>query len=138
MNTFFISTLLLTSICCTQGKGPGQPVFACNMKALSTSDRQRLPKVMDQLAALGPKVSDLPNGYRISFKDNHKALGPVAEWIVMESKCCSFFSFNIQIKPNGGPLTVDLFGPKGAKEFIDEEIPELKALAKSSAKPSHL
>ena len=51
-----------------------------------------------------------------------------AEWaeklvgfVVSERECCPFFAFEVIFEPGGGPISLRVRGPEGAKEIVREE-----------------
>ena len=47
-----------------------------------------------------------------------RLLGDVARAVDAERQCCRFLSFTIIVNPDGGPITLDLTGPEGTREFL--------------------
>ncbi len=45
----------------------------------------------------------------------------LAEWTVMESKCCRFFDFHIDLEEEGKLMCLRLTGREGIKKFIKME-----------------
>ena len=60
----------------------------------------------------------LPEGLRLRFAPSAETLASIAQAVEAERHCCRFLRFTITVEPDGGPLTVDLTGPQGAREFV--------------------
>lgn len=42
----------------------------------------------------------------------------IARAVEAERHCCRFLRFTITVEPDDGPLTLDLTGPQGTREFV--------------------
>ena len=98
--------------------GAGEP-FACNMSALTSSQRARHHELSRTLLAAVQEKKELPTGY--AFRLPPGKLVTAAEWVSYERKCCPFFTFAIEQSRDEGPLWLRVTGPKGIKEFIRAE-----------------
>jgi hypothetical protein len=61
----------------------------------------------------------LPGGYRMRFTASGDVLHAIAQAIDAERQCCRFLRFTVTVEPDGGPITLDLTGPSGTREFLD-------------------
>jgi len=94
--------------------------MACDLTAISASDRPRYNELRRMLAASVIGKRDLPDGLAIQVDVERIALPQLAEWISFERKCCPFFKFEIDLAPESGPVWVSMTGRAGVKEFIRE------------------
>jgi hypothetical protein len=92
------------------------PVIACNLDAAGLAQRQQ---PLAQLLARATERRELNNGFAYVFVGNATTLSELAEAIEPERRCCPFFRFLIVAEPDGGPITLELTGPEGTKEFIE-------------------
>ena len=60
----------------------------------------------------------LPEGLRLRFASSNETLASIARAVEAERHCCRFLRFTITVEPDEGPLTLDLTGPEGAREFV--------------------
>ncbi len=95
--------------------------FACNMLALDKEARKRHLEVMKQLQAATKEVRELPDTYAFRFSSDEATLLLVAEFVARERLCCPFFTFEVVVEPENGPLWLRLSGPAGVKAFIKAE-----------------
>ena len=107
-----------TDTCCNPGNSPTESPLACDLTAISSTDRPRYNELRRMLAASAIAKRDLPNGIAVQIAPDKIALPQLAEWISMERKCCLFFEFKIEVAPNSGPVYLTLTGPPGIKEFL--------------------
>jgi hypothetical protein len=45
-------------------------------------------------------------------------LPTLARIVDLERQCCRFLQFTITVEPDEGPISLDLTGPPGAREFV--------------------
>lgn len=93
--------------------------FACRMHALSAAERGRHHALMSELLGSVAERAELPDGYGFRFAPDE--LPRVAEWIGLEQRCCPFFSFDLAIARDSGPLWLRMRGSQGVKDFIRAE-----------------
>jgi hypothetical protein len=95
--------------------------FACNMNALSREERQRYGALSAKLVAARVSVRELANGYEWTLKRDGAPLRELAEWIELESRCCPFLTFGVELRGDANSTVVRLTGGKDVKEFIKAE-----------------
>jgi len=61
---------------------------------------------------------DLASGYRFSFPATDGTFALVTRTVELERRCCRFLRFQITVEPDGGPVSVELTGPEGTREFL--------------------
>jgi len=93
--------------------------FYCNMKALTSAERARHQELTRTLLATVAEKTELPSGY--GFRLSPKELAVVAEWVGFEGRCCPFFTFEIQVTRDQGPVWLRITGAEGVKAFIRAE-----------------
>ncbi|MDE2225780.1 MAG: hypothetical protein KGJ46_10960, partial [Xanthomonadaceae bacterium] len=64
---------------------------------------------------------DLPDGYAIQFPAS--AYEDIVRFVGNERRCCPAIRFEIEVCPAEGPVTLQLKGPEGAREFLKAELP---------------
>jgi hypothetical protein len=95
-----------------------ESALACELDAISATDRPRYNELRRMLAAAVAGRRELPDGIAIQISTERMALAQLAEWISFERKCCPFFEFKIDVAPNIGPVWLSLTGRPGVKEFL--------------------
>jgi hypothetical protein len=95
-----------------------QSGFYCNIKALSASERARHKELSEKLMASRTDTVEIEKGYEFQFSPAKVSVPEVAEWVVMESKCCPFFDFHIDLENEGQLVCLRLTGREGIKAFI--------------------
>src|SRR5438270_6541796 len=88
--------------------------FACNMNALSPTERARHHELVGQLRPALKAVHEPEDGYNFEFPFTTANYQTVAELTPLEHACCPFFSISIRIEPSHH-LFWRLAGQEGAK-----------------------
>jgi hypothetical protein len=98
--------------------------LACKRDAGVFSPEQagRYETLRGQIAEAIQGIEELPNGYALRFPAQPDTILSVAEFIVLERRCCCFFHFALEIEPDDGPLWLRLTGGNGVKEFLQAEL----------------
>ena len=94
--------------------------FACNLNALTREERATHQRLGEALRNAVREQKELRNGY--AFRLRHDALTNVAQWVALESRCCPFFTFAIEIDRDQGPVWLRITGSLGVKKFMREEL----------------
>ena len=84
--------------------------------------RQRKATVIATLKKLVEERQEIYNGFRYKFNGSDEVLDLLNDFIKTERLCCDFFTFNLSVSNNESPVWLELSGPEGAKEFIENEI----------------
>jgi hypothetical protein len=80
--------------------------------------RQRRKTIMGAFRKRRVSVAELPDGYACTFPATSEALLQIAELVDMERECCAFLTFKIVVEAGGGPMRLEVTGPKEAKAVI--------------------
>jgi hypothetical protein len=98
-----------------------QNKFYCNVKALNPAERLRHEQLTDKLIAGRKEIVETEKGYEFQYSPSHVSLAELADWVVVEGKCCPFFDFHIDLEREGKLLCLRLTGEEGIKPFIRSE-----------------
>jgi hypothetical protein len=63
---------------------------------------------------------ELPHGYRFRFGPDGDTLQRVASAMIAERQCCRFLTFSVTAEADAGPIWLDVTGPEGTREFLDQ------------------
>ena len=105
--------------------------LVCNVNALTAAQRERHQKLGRMLRSAVVEKTELETGYVFALDLGRLPLDSagapfcvveVAEWVDLESRCCPFFSFGIDVEPKGRTVRLRLTGGKGVKPFIESEL----------------
>jgi len=95
--------------------------FYCNVKALSASERGRHKALTEKLLAARNETIETEKGYEFQYSPEKVSIAEVGEWVVLESKCCPFLDFHIDLENRGKLVCLRLTGSEGIKAFIRSE-----------------
>src|SRR4029077_4593824 len=117
-----------STIAASQEKGvvTVQGKFYCNIKALQPAERARHHELTEKLITIRKEVVEMEKGYEFQYSPTDVSLAELAEWVVVEAKCCPFFDFHIDLEREGALLCLRLTGEEGVKSFIRVEFPLAK------------
>jgi hypothetical protein len=79
---------------------------------------RRRENLLNALLRRTKERRELPNGYSLRFAAEGDVLSEIAHAVDNERKCCRFLRFAVTVEPDNGPITVDLTGPPGTREFL--------------------
>jgi hypothetical protein len=105
--------------------------LVCNVGALTAAQQERHQKLGRLLRSAVVERVELENGYVLVLDlgrlpvDSAGApvcVVEVAEWVDLESRCCPFLSFGIEVEPKGKTVRLRLTGGKGVKAFLESEL----------------
>jgi hypothetical protein len=94
------------------------PTFFCDLTALQPEERKQHHLTTEQLFGAVIQIEELPNGYAFHLPVEPAILSMAAEFIKYERLCCPFFSFTLEVEPQGEPFRLKLTGPEGVKQFL--------------------
>lgn len=98
-----------------------QSKFYCNSQALTKEERARYTQLREKLMTAKQETVESENSYEFRYNTAEVSLAELAEWVALESKCCPFFDFHIDLEREGRLLCLRLAGAAGIKAFIKLE-----------------
>ncbi len=96
--------------------------LVCDLSVLNESDRARMAKVSMEIVKMMESVHPLAQGYSFHASNNSDTLRKIAEWIPLEQACCPFLHFEITVGGGQTDVIVNLTGPPGTREFLEQEL----------------
>ena len=97
------------------------PVLACNMKAISSTERPRYNVLLQKLKTAVKQQREIADGYAWELEGKAIGLPEAAEWVTMERRCCPFLTLQLEATGNETNYWINLRGPTGVKAFLVEE-----------------
>lgn len=80
--------------------------------------RVRREGLLSELVRRASSHEETQDGYRLHFAPDDDALLTIARAVNAERQCCGFLRFRVTVEPDGGPMTLELTGPAGTREFL--------------------
>jgi hypothetical protein len=93
----------------------GLPI-ACNLTSAELQERRHT--VLEKLRDAVVEVKDLAEGYSYSFKSEGNCFKELADMIDLERQCCPFLQFRLTVAAGSGPISLEITGPEGTKDFL--------------------
>jgi hypothetical protein len=80
--------------------------------------RQRRQEHLDRMAAFLEEVSEIPTGFKYTFRLESDTLEQLITIIELERNCCPFLNFDLSQRAGESSVSLALTGPEGTKEAI--------------------
>ena len=97
----------------------------CHVKALTQAEWKHLEKdLVPRLVAATFARDELPDGFAFRVHGTFKELG---EWLDVVRRCCPSLTYQLDLTPELGDVTLRIVGNNDAKTFIREEFKVLLA-----------
>lgn len=94
----------------------GHLPIACTLNPAAL--KARTEGLLVDLVGRADQRLELTDGHRLRFAASEETLVAIARTVDAERQCCSFLRFTITVEPDEGPITLDLTGPSGTREFL--------------------
>ena len=95
--------------------------IACDLTVFGDNEKKRQKAILDEFRARLKAVEELSDGYAFSLLPEPYMLSVLAELISLESKCCPFLNFTLEVTRGGHSITLRLTGGEGVKEVVRAE-----------------
>ena len=93
--------------------------IACRLT--DEDQRHRREELSRSLFSGREDARELDDGYEFVFPGGAVWAEKLVSFVVSERECCPFLTFEILFESGGGPVSLRVRGPEGAREFIREE-----------------
>jgi hypothetical protein len=103
--------------CCATNKSK---TLSCKLTSLEI--RERKATVLASLKKQIKEKKELKHGFAYRFEGSDSIVDELTEFIKTERNCCDFFIFNLSISGDKSEAWLEITGPKGAKDFIKNEL----------------
>ena len=94
--------------------------IACELTPAQIEERRQ--GLLPGLLAHAQERIALADGFRWRFEPGSELFDAVTKAIDMERQCCRFLRFTLTVEPDAGPIWLEVTGPQGTAEFLDELI----------------
>jgi len=98
------------------------PDLPVSCRLTDTALRERREGLLARVFARAGARRPLGEGYAFEFPPDDSLLQELAQVIVLERRCCPFLTFRLTVGSGGGPVTLELTGPAGTREFLESEL----------------
>src|SRR6185436_8905111 len=90
--------------------------ITCSLTSTELQERRRT--VLEKLREAVVEVKELADGFAYSFPSDGNRFPELAAMIELERQCCPFLQFRVTVAAGQGPLTLEITGPEGTKDFL--------------------
>lgn len=97
----------------------GELPIACGLSGREQG--QRREELSRGLFSGRLRTDELDDGYEFVLPGGSEWAEKLVGFVGNERECCPFLSFEMLFEPGGGPISLRVRGPEGAKEFVGEE-----------------
>jgi hypothetical protein len=92
----------------------------CNLDAFTPLERQRYDVLRAEVQAATGHIDEVDGGFALRFAMQAKVLSAVAEWALLERRCCPFLDFTLDMRAERAFATLTITGPEGTKDVLRE------------------
>jgi len=97
------------------------PAIACDLGAIAAGEREaHQARAARLLFESYQERQELPDGYAWRF--DAELYEEVAAYVANERRCCSFFTFALEVAPGGGPVWLRVTGDAAVKAYLRSEL----------------
>lgn len=89
--------------------------MVCDLEAIGAERRPRYQELAQKIFGRAERIEELPDGYCYRFREGSVELRELAEWMEMESRCCGFLRFRVEVDES---VRLTLRGPEGVKAIL--------------------
>jgi len=94
--------------------------IACNLDALSPSERSRRSELASTIRRSATSVEETERGYRLQLPNDAAICQRALELVLLERRCCPFFAIELEFAPGDGAVTLAVGGSPAVKDFLRE------------------
>jgi len=98
------------------------PDIPVSCRLTDTALRERREGLLARVFARAGAGRPLGEGYAFDFPPDDALLEELAQVIALERRCCPFLTFRLTVGSGGGPVTLEMTGPAGTREFLESEL----------------
>lgn len=80
--------------------------------------RERYASVIATIREGVQSTRELPDGYEFTFPGTSEWVRTLMDFVAMERDCCTFFTLELRLEADHGPIHLTLRGREGVKAFI--------------------
>lgn len=92
--------------------------IACDLSAAELAGRRE--GLLSRLAGSAGEIREIENGVVLVLASSPEITGLIAQVIDAERRCCRFLRFRCTYEPELGPISLEVTGPEGSREFLGE------------------
>lgn len=95
--------------------------IACELSPRDLAERRE--SLLARLVARARRIEPLEAGIRFEFPGDAETARTILAAIDAERRCCRFLRFELVFAQDLGPVSLDITGPAGTREFLESVLP---------------
>jgi hypothetical protein len=101
-----------------QPTGPDMTGFPIACALTERELHERRAGLFAELRAFRLEARWLPDGVALRYAAEPGVIAALGRLIELEHQCCPFLRFRLSVDAGGGPVSLELTGPDGTREFL--------------------
>lgn len=98
--------------------------IACDFTAIPEDERERHAENAEAVFEAIETHKELAEGYAFKLPTETDIIGKTGSFIARERLCCPFFTFELTVEANEGPVWLKLTGDQEVKQYIEDTVLE--------------
>lgn len=90
--------------------------IACSLTDSELQERRQEVLAQAKTAMIG--MEETESGFLYQFSASRERITALANLIALEHQCCPFLTLRLTVEPGDAPVSLELSGPPGTKEFL--------------------
>ena len=96
--------------------------IVCVPGALSAAENRERPLLFARLRAASAVEAEDETGLRWRVRKDAATLADAARLIALESRCCAFLEFRLEVEAGSETFALEITGPAGTREMLRHEL----------------
>ncbi len=98
-----------------------QPI-ACDFTAIEKEEREIHKQNSEEVFESVVDWQEVADGYTFQLPTQTDIIEKAGAFIARERLCCPFFTFNLEVTPNRGPVWLTMTGNEEVKSYIKQNV----------------
>lgn len=94
----------------------------CDLSGLESEERRVIAETEQRLKREVKSIEELPDGLVFEFPGDREVLKIIGRWLPLETACCPFLNFVLEVPEGQAPIQLSMTGRRGVKDFLMEEL----------------
>ena len=94
--------------------------IVCTLDERQLGDRRR--GLLAELVSLAGERQSVNDGVLLTFAADRVDLSLLCRVLEAERQCCRFLRFRLTFEPDLGPISLEITGPPGTREFLQSTL----------------
>lgn len=96
--------------------------ISCDLSALNEDEQRFQARIVNRIRDEHLEIAELADGFAVRYPDGRTMIEDLARFIMLERRCCPFFTFDLRLTSEG-ELWLGLRGAPEVKAYLRESWP---------------